>query len=219
MHGNFWAGTWGGNPYGHLHGVINDIHGKISGDNIAYIYPDMETALLGKFEDSLMKDAQESEVQSVECDENGLLYVNQFAIPDNSDPHFYYEPPSNVSFGGRTSRPGVLDPYERKWLELRSADEAKMGQGVFTKKDVKEGLFISSYTGFVFDEEQHEIYCRSCQDNLTKSDDERRHCKKYSLPINARGATIDIPPEYDQADSFLPSWGPKVMITSFIANF
>ena len=202
---------WGGNPYGHLHGVIKDINGRISGDNIAYIYPDMETVLLGKFEDSLMKDAQESEVQSVECDENGLLYVNQFAIPDYSDPHFYYDHPSNVSFGGRTSNPEVLDPYERKWLELRGADEAEMGLGVFAKKDIRKRIFICSYTGFVFDAEQHDIYRRNCQDNLTKSDDERRHCKKYSLPIKARSATIHIPPENDKPDSFLPSWGPKVM--------
>ena len=203
---------WGGNPYGHLHGMIDEKDGKISGDNIAYIYPDMETVLLGRFEDRLMKDGQESEVLSVECDEHGLLYVSQYATPEPSSPHFYYDPPSNVSFGGRTSKPGVIDPYERKWLDLRGADDAKMGQGVFVKKDVKSGLFISSYTGFFYGHAngQHALYNKACSFNVTKSDDERRHCKKYSLSCAPRDATVDIPPEHDQPDSFLPSWGPKV---------
>ena len=43
---------------GHLHGKVNS-EGLISGDNIAYIYPDGETALLGKFEDRVMIEARQ----------------------------------------------------------------------------------------------------------------------------------------------------------------
>merc|ERR1712080_501471 len=46
--------------------------------------------------------------------------------------------------------------------------------------------------------------------NLSKTDDERRYCKKYSLTVAARDAMINIPPEYDRPDLFLPSLGPKV---------
>ena len=216
LHGRFWVGMWGGNPNGHLHGNINEKDGLITGDNIAYIYPDMETVLLGRFEDKLMKDAKESKVLSIECDQKGLVSVNKYATTGQASPHFYYEPASNVSYGGTTSEPGVLDPYERKWLELRGADEENMGEGVFVKKDVKAGVFISSYTGFTYGHSngEHALYYRACVNNLTKTDDERRHCKKYSLGFPARDATIDIPPEYDQPDSFFPSLGPKVLISS-----
>ena len=219
LNGRFWVGLWGGVPCGHLHGLINEKDGSITGDSISYIYPDMETALLGRFEEKLMKDAQESEVKSVGCDQNGFLYVNEYASPDPTSPHFYYEPASNVSFGGRTSIPGVLDPYERKWLEIRDADE--MGEGLFVKKDVKEGVFISSYTAFTYGDsnEQHELYNRACVNNLTKTFDERRHCKKYSLPLPARNATIEIPPEHDRPDSFFPSLGPKVLIHKLRIEF
>ena len=96
-----------------------------------YIYPDMETALVGKFADRKMKDAQESRLLDVGCDTNGLYYVTQYSTPELNSPHFYYEPPNNTSFGAGPSN--VLDPYERKWLELRVADDEKMGEGVFTK--------------------------------------------------------------------------------------
>ncbi len=39
------------------------MNGSISGDNIAYIYPDMETVFLGTFQNKLMRAARESEVK------------------------------------------------------------------------------------------------------------------------------------------------------------
>ena len=57
---------------------------------------------------------------------------------------------------------------------------------------------------------KHESYANGCFLNLTKSDNERRHCLKYALGLRARDATINIPPEFDQPESFIPSWGPKV---------
>ena len=208
--GNFWAGMFGGTPYGHLHGTLDATDGTITGKHISYIYSDMETVLLGKFQDRIMKDTQESTVLEVECDKNGLLYVSRYAVPEPSSPHFYYEPPSNISYGA--GPPGVLDPYEKKWLELRKATNPKQGQGVFIKRDAEKEVIVSSYHGFVYSNLNGEIdlYIKNCGMNMTKTDDERRHCKKYSLGLSSRDAVINIPPEYDQPDSFLPSWGPKV---------
>ena len=201
---------YGGNPTGLLHGTVSPGNGTITGSDIMYIYPDMETALLGKFEDSKMKDAQESRVLELGCDRNGLYYVTRYSTPEPSSPHFYYEPPNNISFGA--GPPNVLDPYERKWLELRLADNEKMGEGVFTKRDVKKDTLVSSYNGFAYDAQngEHDLYRQGCIMNITKTDDERRHCKKYSLGLYGKYAQIEIPPEVDQPESFIPSWGPKV---------
>ena len=213
--GTFWAGMVGGvKQHAFLHGNINSEDASISGNNIAYIYHDMETVLYGKFKDRQMIDAQEAKILEIDCDSNGLLYVSKYSTPDSSSPHFYYDPPTNVSFGGRPK--GFLDPYEQKWLELRVADNPKMGEGVFTKKDFKDGELLASYVGFVFGGEngQFRIYQKNCGMNLTKSDDERRHCTKYAIRLRAKDAIINIPPEHDQPDSFLPSLGPKVIIIS-----
>ena len=53
--GHFWIQMVGG---GHLHGQVNS-DGLISGNDIAYIYQDGETALLGEFEDRVMKQARQ----------------------------------------------------------------------------------------------------------------------------------------------------------------
>ena len=54
-YGHFWIQMVGD---GHLHGKISP-DGLISGNDIAYIYQDGETALLGQFEDRVMKQARQ----------------------------------------------------------------------------------------------------------------------------------------------------------------
>ena len=46
MVGHFWIGMIGN---GYLHGEANE-HGLATGNDIAYVYPDGETALKGDFE-------------------------------------------------------------------------------------------------------------------------------------------------------------------------
>ena len=203
---------YGGTPTGHLHGNISLTDGTITGSNTMYIYPDMKTALVEKFDNCRMKDTQESRFIGLGCDRNGLLYVTQLSTPALPSPHFYYEPPTNISFGA--GPPGVLDPYERKWLDLRISDNDNMGEGIYTKRDLRPNTLVASYNGFVFDIKygESDLYKEGCIMNLTKTDDERRHCKKYSLGLSSRNAHIEIPPEVDQPESFIPSWGPKVEI-------
>ena len=200
----------GGNPNGHLHGTLNPIDGSITGTNISYIYPDMETCLLGQFKGGIMQDAQQSSILDLGCDENGLLFIKHYSPPDPKSPRFYYEAPSNISFGA--GPPDTMDPYEKKWLELKRASTVEMRQGVFTRRDLEKGTLVSSYSGFVFSKRNGELglYQKRCAMNSTKSDDERRKCKKYTLDIQARKSQINIPPEFDHPDNFISSLGPKV---------
>ena len=73
--------------------------GQISGDNIAYIYPDGVTAFKGTFENKFMKKAWNVDVEEYECDPNGMFMPKKFSSP-LSDREFYYEPCTNESFGG-----------------------------------------------------------------------------------------------------------------------
>ena len=45
--------------------------------------------------------------------------------------------------------------------------------------------------------DQTEIYSQACTMNTSKSEDYRRHCKKYSLTLSMLNAKIDLPPELD----------------------
>ena len=203
----FWVGMLGGSPNAHLHGSIHSLDGSISGSNISYIYPDMETAFLGRFENRVMKKAKYSRVLEVKCDENGLPYVSKFSKEPSA--MFYHDPPSNVSFGAGPDR--VVDPFERNMVDLRMSSIPNSGQGVFIKKDVEPSMVISLYNGYVYDAKQMEIYKRNCAHNVSKTDNERRHCNKYAIDIHYTNQMINIPPEIDNPDTFFPTLGQKVL--------
>ncbi len=72
----------------------------LSGDKIAYIYPDGETAFMGRFVNRFMKAAKAVDVLEYECDpSSGILAVKSYSDP-TMDNEFFYEPCTNVSFGG-----------------------------------------------------------------------------------------------------------------------
>jgi hypothetical protein len=202
-HGHFWIGMINN---GFIHGVVNE-EGLATGDKIAYIYPDGETAFLGKFENKFMRKAYNVDVKSYGCDENGMLVVKEFSEPLSSQ-EFYYEPCTNESYGGGAPL-HVRDPYEVKTVKLAPSSVPNSGQGVFLLKDVPTGRFASIYSLFLYrHKDQMDIYLGKCSNNITKSNDYRRECKKYSLGLSSFMARIDLPPEFDVNP--LPNLGPKV---------
>ena len=106
--GHFWIGLLNN---GFIHGVA-DLNGHATGDDIAYIYPDGETALKGKFKNTFMKNARNVDVIEYGCDENGMFIAREFTMPLTTD-EFFYDPPTNFSFGGGGSL-DIPDPYEVK---------------------------------------------------------------------------------------------------------
>jgi len=150
---------------GFLHGTFDQSSGKATGDKLAYIYPDMETAFYGTFENLVMKNAKEAEVISLHC-QDGIIAIKEFNVKSNS-PSFYYKPPTNESFGAGPV--GVIDPYERKWLKLSASGIPNSGQGVFAKRDVPQERAVSLYSGFLYrTEEEKNIYQRACVQNVSR---------------------------------------------------
>ena len=206
--GTFWVGMMGGSPYALLHGKIRKSDSTISGNEISYIYPDMKTAFLGKFEEQVMIDTKHCDVLLLKCNALNIPEIVQFSKKDEILPSFYYEPPSNISFGAGPV--GIRDPYEEAMVELRMSNIPGSGDGVFIKKNATKGMVVSLYNGFVFDKEQQQIYQHNCAYNITKKDDERRHCLKYAIGLGYGNVVLNIPPEMDNNASFLPTIGPKV---------
>jgi hypothetical protein len=71
-----------------------------------------------------MKRAAEADVVSTKCSDQGLI-VAQFE--PKSEPVFYYDPPTNVSFGAGPV--GLIDPYEKKWVTVEDSSVPNSGQG------------------------------------------------------------------------------------------
>ena len=203
-HGNFWAGMIGGRQNnGYLHGTMSPTDGTISGDRISYVYPDMETALLGRFEDRIMRDAQETNIEAITVDEIGIWKAAIYKQPKPKSPHFYYEPPSNTTFGSGPK--GVIDPYERKLLESEATKDTMCSakkKGVFAGRDIVADKLVASFVGLVFGRENDELelFKKRCSSSSTKTNHESMDCKKYSLELSSRNAQINIPPEFDKSE-------------------
>lgn len=201
--GHFWVGML---KNGWLHGKA-DVNGLITGNDIAYIYPDGETSFRGRFEDKFMRKAFNVDVLEYGCDEHGLLMVTEFS-PPLSDDIFTYDPCTNESFGGGLPLE-IRDPYEVKTVKLDTSSVPNSGEGVFLIRDVPAYRFACMYSLFLYRQpDQTKVYQDKCTYNTSKSDDYRRACKKYSLGISYYGGLIDIPPELDVNP--LPNLGPKV---------
>jgi hypothetical protein len=184
---------------GHLHGVVDD-QGLISGDNIAYIYPDGETAFLGQFKNKFMKKAYGVDVLAYGCNENGIMEVSKYSKPVMGQAYFY-EPPTNVSFGGGAPLE-TIDPYEMKTAILSESSVPNSGEGVIAKKDIPKFRMVCMYSLYLYSyPEEYEIYEKTCYNNPSKSDDYRRQCKKYSLTLSYYhdriDLAIDLPPDFD----------------------
>ena len=203
LNGHFWLGMLHG---AYLHGKV-DAKGQLSGDDLAYIYPDGTTSFRGTFENKFMKSARNVDVVKYACDDNGLLIVQDFTEP-LSEHVFKYDPSTNETFGGGLPL-HIRDPYEIKSVKLAPSAIPNSGEGVFLVRDVPKNQFASLYSLFLYQHpvETH-LYEQSCTHNTSKSDSYRRHCKKYSLGIASYSGVIDLPPEFDVNP--LPNLGPKV---------
>ena len=84
------------------------------------------------------------------------------------------------------------------------------GEGVVAIRDIPQGRFAAMYSLFLYSiPDQTELYSKACTYNTSKSDDYRRHCKKYSVGVSIINARIDLPPEFDVNP--LPNLG-KILI-------
>ena len=134
-----------------------------------------------------------------------MLYVKRYSLR-KSENSFYFDPPTNISFGGGDLTP---DPYETKLLKVGKSQEPNSGDGVFACQDIPQGRVIAHYSLLMYKfKEETDIYYINCRANDTRSDDERRACYKYQISLVRYHVKISLPPELDYEP--YPNLGPKV---------
>ena len=158
---------------GYFYGKINNKN-LLEGNNIAFVYPDFETALVGKFVDEVDNDeikmisAKEAKIVAFKC-QNGLVDLK---IKSKSDsPIFKYDPPSlariskNVSSSWFQSfiffevhnmflyfyQPTLQDPLERKNLYIKTGP---FGDTLFAKRDISRGDLVAYLNGFWYEKDE-----------------------------------------------------------------
>ena len=106
-----------------------------------YLYPDMETALIGQFKNGTMIATKESRVIGEKC-HRGIKEI-LLEKPDPQSPTFKYTPRTHINIG---DQPTVMDPYERKNIYI---DKGVMDDGVFAKRNMSKHDLITYYGGMI----------------------------------------------------------------------
>ena len=114
------------------------------GPRIAYIYPDLETALIGQFENGMMISGQETRITDVTMD--GSVLIPTFVKTTKTAPRVKFSKSTKAFIG---DQPLISDPYESKHVSCSrsSLDTDVAGEGLFAKVDMPAGTIPAFYNG------------------------------------------------------------------------
>ena len=123
------------------------------GDQIAFIYPDFETALLGKFQNGTMIAAKPVKILAERC-RKGLKQL-KFAKAKKGSAMFKFERPNHIRPG---NQPNVVDPFEQNMVYI---GPGVAQDGIFARKDINRGELVCYYSGVIFDPRKNPIFFRN----------------------------------------------------------
>ena len=166
-----------------------DEDGQLTGDGIVYVYPDKETALIGRFENGQLVRARpaklEAKLDSSEC----KLPKFSFNSDDTAGVCFDVSTHDLLSL-----QPLVGDVYERDRVCVKKSLIDNAGEGLFSKVALKEGEIASFYNGVRLSHDEVDARDWSLNDNTLSLD---------------KDTVIDIPAEYASTKTYCATLGHK----------
>ena len=193
-YGWVYQGLLGG---GYLVGEV-DTNGDMSGDDIAYIYPDFRTAIRGQFMDGEMISGQECRVISGVISDDGSFTIPIFSDFVN-DVIYKHDPASHLVI---SSDPLLRDPWEATMVEVRPSGLDQAGEGLFAKTDLPAKTIICLFAGVRL--------------KTSTVAAERRPRSDYRIQLTV-DVDLDIPDTCLQLTSYCATLGHKAN-HSFIPN-
>ena len=116
--------------------AVVDSSGVFSGSKVAFVYPDLETALVGSWEDGKMVAAFPATLTSIDM---------VAGIPEPAFTLTMKGPAVGLSISTETSvgaGPLVRDPYEARSCKVQSSKVEGGGEGLYALRDLKPGEVI-----------------------------------------------------------------------------
>lgn len=168
---------------GSLVGEVNE-DGEMTGEKIAYVYPDERTALYGKFIDGEMIEGKLATLVST----------------DEGRPHFQLMPGSSVyhfdkSTSSCISTSALLpDPYESDRVYVAESLISNAGEGLFSKVAVGPNTVMSFYNGVRITHQEVDSRDWALNGNTLSLDEE---------------TVIDVPEPYNHVSKYCASLGHK----------
>ena len=143
-----------------------DSQGELTGDDVAYIYPDHRTALLGSFSAGLMVEGVEHVMVDLKEDEHGVKIPVLEKVLGSDHVHKRQIGEYNFICKGSEktlkifktslliSDPTAPDPYESKMVGVRCSSIPGANEGLFARCDIETGTTIAFYNGSRADPQQ-----------------------------------------------------------------
>lgn len=169
---------------GTLVGRVDEV-GALTGNNIAYIYPDHWTALVGDFKEGAMQRAKLARVT------NCINGVPEFHIFP-SDVEYKEDISTRSHF---CSEPLLPDPFEDQRVFVKKSDIEGANEGVFARFDVGIGAIMSFYNGIRLTD--NEVDQRGWSENT------------YTMILDEE-IILDVPAPYTGIDQYCATLGHKV---------
>ncbi|KAM9329635.1 histone-lysine N-methyltransferase SETD7 [Gastrophryne carolinensis] len=166
--------------------VVGDVNeeGELTGNKIAYVFPDERTALYGKFVDGEMMEGRLAIVTSVEEGKPHFEHV--------SDGKVYMFDKSTSS--GIATDPLLPDPYESERVYVAPSMISNAGEGLYAKVAAGPNTVMSFYNGVRITHQEVDSRDWSYNGNTISLDEE---------------TVIDVPEPYSKTNNYCASLGHK----------
>ena len=109
---------------------------------MAFLYPDLQTALLGSFENGRMVAALPTRLTDLVLDPETQIFTPVFAASTSNNTGVDL-PVLKYSISTRTfiaDQPLVPDPYETELVEVKQSQVSGGGSGLYARKDIPKGI-------------------------------------------------------------------------------
>lgn len=153
--GPSWKRCLGGNFLYHDDPTIEEKEAEV-----AFIYPDYQTTLVGKFEaDGSLKQAFEAEIEATTVTKYGILQpvwtVKEGQVAFVNEAKIFKD-----TICAWPLRP---DPYELKHVQVKHSLIAEAGEGLFAIKVIKKGQIVAFFHGVPLEDDNGTDYSICCK--------------------------------------------------------
>ena len=120
-------------------------HAIFTEEEITFIYPDMRTALAGKFQDGVMLEGRSTTIVAERCNDGvkEIKLSRRHKINKNDLPIFRFYRNTRI----RIHEPTLMDPFEKNTVFIQTDD--KKGDGLFARRDIESDEVVAYYSGNV----------------------------------------------------------------------
>ncbi|XP_040565972.1 uncharacterized protein [Lepeophtheirus salmonis] len=175
-----------------------DYKNMFSGGNVIMLYPDFQTAMQGKFYQGDLVEGKLVTIPEVIQNYEGLMEIV------TSKPFGELYKRDVASHKKFSIQPFLKDPYEAKNCEIRRSIIENAGDGVFSKRFLKNGTAIGYFKGVKLREKDIEPI--TIWNVFTGSLDR----SKYLIQYGENDEYLDVPEEYGKVSQYNATTAHKV---------